>query len=100
MSEKSNKSRREFLTGFGALGAGAALMGGVTACSPQQPPAQTNTEGGVAPTTVKTGEPGANGGTAYRAPEGFDPRSAEDNLKTWLKLIGYKKSGEQHCRIL
>ena len=83
-------SRRNFIGGFGALGGGAALMAGVTGCGQAGP-------AGNAGAGISLGSPGANGGTRYAAPAGFDPFNAEDNLRMWLRLIGYHKSGEEHA---
>jgi len=92
-TEKAAVNRRDFLGSFGALGAGAALMAGVTSCSGAEQ------SGGTAMNAAKinVGSPNAAGGTDYAAPAGFDPLNAEDNLRMWLKLIGYHKSGEEHA---
>ena len=84
-------SRRGFLGGFGALGAGAALMTGVASCGRAEPPAAAERQAAA----INVGTPNPAGGTDYAAPAGFNPLSPEDNLRMWLRLIGYRKSGEE-----
>ncbi len=86
-------SRRNFVGGFGALGGGAALMAGVTGCSQ----AGGLTSAAASNASVRLGSPGSKGGTLYAAPEGFDPMNPQDNLRMWLRLVGYRESGEEHA---
>ena len=86
-------SRRGFVNGFGALGGGAAVMAGLTACGSADAPAQQ----APAKKKVSAGAPGSNGGTVYAAPQGFDPLNSEDDLRMWLRLLGYRHSGEEHA---
>ena len=86
-------SRRGFMGGFGALGGGAALMAGVTSCGQAAGPEAVSGAG----SKFSTGSPGAKGGTVYAAPDSFNPLSAEDNLRMWLRLVGYRESGKEHA---
>lgn len=87
-SDRAAINRRGFISGFGAMGAGAALMAGVTSN------AAAAAESASAPKSkISVGKRGPDGGTVYSAPAGFDPLSAQDNLRMWLRLLGYRNSG-------